>query len=114
VHRALFELELNEWEANRASWPADRSLAAFKDWFDYEIVESVADLGTGTIEDDDLYPAKGIDIRFAAAAGLPVRIGRTSAAEPGLGMDREIGICSWNCLRFSSRTARPEEPPLIS
>jgi hypothetical protein len=55
VCTAIFELELNEWHTKAADWPRDRSLNAFKKWFHHEIVESIADLGSDPIEDDDLY-----------------------------------------------------------
>jgi len=47
-----------------------------------------------------------IDVRFAAAAGLPVCERRDQAAKPAPGNDREVGIRSQKCARFSSRTAR--------
>lgn len=40
----LFEAELSGWVDDAASWPADRSLKTFWEWFDVEIHSNVVDL----------------------------------------------------------------------
>jgi hypothetical protein len=40
---ALFDLELEEWNRNPADWPAERTAAAFDDWFELEVHSVVYD-----------------------------------------------------------------------
>lgn len=45
----LFERELFEWNENRATWPAPRTLAMFKQWFDWELCSLTVDMDDGVI-----------------------------------------------------------------
>ena len=44
----LFEMELDAWDRDPATWPEDRSYEAFQEWFDVEIHSIVLD----TADDD--------------------------------------------------------------
>jgi hypothetical protein len=45
----LFEMELEAWDRDPATWPEDRSYEAFRTWFDVEIHSIVVDAS-----DDDI------------------------------------------------------------
>jgi hypothetical protein len=40
----LFELALNEWDADESGWPAERDWTALSEWFQVEFVDLVWDL----------------------------------------------------------------------
>lgn len=52
AHRELFERQLDEWHTDETAWPADRSWAAFKEWFDIELHSVVEDLVARELVDD--------------------------------------------------------------
>ena len=45
----LFEMELEAWDRDPATWPEDRSFETFREWFDVEIHSIVLDAA-----DDDI------------------------------------------------------------
>lgn len=53
-HEALFESELEEWCTEPDLWPADRSLKAFREWFDVRCHTLLIDTVGEPIEDDGL------------------------------------------------------------
>ena len=50
----IFCRELFSWHTDESVWPRDRSLAAFKRWFEVEHFDLVEDVGRVPIEDDEL------------------------------------------------------------
>ncbi len=48
----IFCRELEGWYTDEETWPKDRSLKVFKQWFDVEHFDVVEDAGRGPIEDD--------------------------------------------------------------
>ena len=50
----LFELQLSSWTDDESSWPADRDLKVFREWFHIEIHSVVVDAGEDDIEGEDL------------------------------------------------------------
>jgi len=53
VWREIFSRELEAWFTDEASWPLQRSLEQFNEWFEVEPVEIVEDVGRGPIENDE-------------------------------------------------------------
>ncbi|MCR9247054.1 MAG: hypothetical protein NXI31_18635, partial [bacterium] len=51
VHREVFERELQGWHTVEEDWPSDRSLAAFKRWFQIEMHTVIEDLLDSPLED---------------------------------------------------------------
>lgn len=49
----LFEAELALWCTNEEEWPKDRSLEAFRAWFDVELRSIVLDLVDAPLTDDE-------------------------------------------------------------
>ncbi len=47
---AIFEQELDAWYRDRDAWPQDRSLAAFRRFFDVRFCSMVFDLGEEPLE----------------------------------------------------------------
>jgi len=46
----IFTCELKRWVEDEARWPEERSLAAFKRWFDVDLHPTVVDLGVDDID----------------------------------------------------------------
>lgn len=53
VYAEVFERELEDWHADEAAWPKDRSLAAFRRWFKIEMHSIVEDLCADPLLDDE-------------------------------------------------------------
>jgi hypothetical protein len=53
VYAEVFERELAGWHTDEAAWPTDRSLAAFKRWFNIEMHSVVEDLCADPLLDDE-------------------------------------------------------------
>ena len=52
----LFERMLAAWSVDESTWPANRSLQMFRQWFEVQAFAMVADVGTGAIQDDESPP----------------------------------------------------------
>ncbi len=52
VCEEIFCRELEGWYADEETWPKDRSVKVFKEWFALEHYGVVEDVGRGPIEDD--------------------------------------------------------------
>jgi len=53
VYPLIFEHELEGWDTDTTTWPQDRDLAMFKDWFAVEFHSVVEDLCDFEIVEDD-------------------------------------------------------------
>jgi hypothetical protein len=40
----LFDMELNGWQEDPSTWPAERGWAVFQEWFDVELIDTAWDL----------------------------------------------------------------------
>jgi hypothetical protein len=40
----FFDLELNDWYADEATWPSDRSWEVLEEWFEIELIDTAWDL----------------------------------------------------------------------
>jgi len=49
----IFDSQLEAWSTDRKTWPKDRSLELFREWFDLEIHELVYDVAEEPIEVED-------------------------------------------------------------
>jgi hypothetical protein len=49
-YRAIFENELEAWYQDESAWPQDRSLKAFKTFFDVRFCSMVLDMGKEPLE----------------------------------------------------------------
>jgi len=47
IYQAIFEDELASWDEDETTWPEDRSLEVFLEWFDIELHSVVKDAGIG-------------------------------------------------------------------
>lgn len=52
----LFERMLAAWSVDESTWPSNRSLQMFRQWFEIQGFALVADVGTGAIQDDERRP----------------------------------------------------------
>lgn len=52
VFDEIFCRELEAWYTDVDTWPKDRSLSVFRQWFDIEHFDVIEDVGTGSIEDE--------------------------------------------------------------
>jgi len=50
----LFELQLDAWTSDQSSWPAERDLRMFREWFRVDIHNIVVDAAEGDIEGEEL------------------------------------------------------------
>jgi hypothetical protein len=50
----LFELQLDAWTSDQSSWPAERDLRMFRDWFRVDIHNIVVDVAEGDVEGEEL------------------------------------------------------------
>ena len=50
----LFEFQLASWSDDEATWPANRDLKTFREWFRVDIHSVVVDAGDDDIEGEDL------------------------------------------------------------
>ena len=50
VYAEIFERELLSWHTKPSAWPAPRTLAMFREWFELETCTLVADLTDGPLE----------------------------------------------------------------
>ncbi len=46
----IFEYELNAWMRDPSTWPSNRTLRMFRQWFDVEFASMVFDLGEEPLE----------------------------------------------------------------
>lgn len=53
VCEEIFCRELSGWYADEETWPQDRSLEVFRQWFDVEHFDLVEDVAAGPIENDE-------------------------------------------------------------
>ena len=53
IYQEIFERELWSWHTDESAWPANRTFAMFKEWFDIELHSVVEDLGGVEIIDDE-------------------------------------------------------------
>jgi len=49
-HRTIFEIELGDWTVDPTCWPKDRSLKAFKEFFNVRFCSIVIDMAEGPIK----------------------------------------------------------------
>ena len=52
VCEEIFCRELEGWYTDETTWPQDRGLAVFRQWFDVEHFDVVDDVGPGPIDND--------------------------------------------------------------
>ena len=50
----LFELQLDAWTSDQSSWPAERDLRMFREWFRVDIHNIVVDVAEGDVEGEEL------------------------------------------------------------
>ena len=50
----LFEFQLSAWTDDESTWPSDRDLAAFREWFRIDIHSVVVDVADDDIEGEEL------------------------------------------------------------
>jgi len=50
---SLFESELEDWYTDESTWPPNRDLELFKEWFAVECHTVLIDAGTVPLEDDE-------------------------------------------------------------
>ena len=53
-HRTIFEHELAGWHFDAATWPPNRDLDTFNDWFEVELRSLVVDLPDYALEVEEL------------------------------------------------------------
>lgn len=53
IYENIFERELLSWSYDREQWPAPRTLAMFREWFELETCTLVVDLVDGAIVHDE-------------------------------------------------------------
>jgi hypothetical protein len=53
IYAGVFERELMSWHSGRAQWPAPRTLAMFREWFELETCTLAVDLVDGPIVHDE-------------------------------------------------------------
>ena len=44
VYEAIFEAELDDWHRDTGTWPAERTYAVFRKWFDVRLYTLIQDL----------------------------------------------------------------------
>lgn len=49
----IFEAELEGWHTRESDWPANRTFAMFRDWFQVTLSSGIEDLCEGLIVDDE-------------------------------------------------------------
>ncbi len=52
IYESIFDAELHAWHTCTSDWPANRTFAMFRDWFDITFVTAIADLCEGPILND--------------------------------------------------------------
>src|SRR4051812_39690319 len=67
----IFELELEAWHTDVATWPVNRSPHVFRDWFDVTLSEMVVDLDPAEPLDSDLDGEDDRTELLDALAGVP-------------------------------------------
>lgn len=50
--KEIFDEQLMGWHTDEGAWPAPRTFAMFREWFDARVVDMVFDLSDGPIEHD--------------------------------------------------------------
>ncbi len=50
----LFEFQLASWTGDESTWPADRGLKTFREWFRVDVHSVVVDAGEDDIEGEEL------------------------------------------------------------
>lgn len=53
IYEGILERELMSWHPERAQWPAPRTPAMFREWFELETCTLVVDLADGPIVHDE-------------------------------------------------------------
>lgn len=53
TYNYIFDAELHAWHIRTSDWPVNRTFEMFRDWFDIIFVSTIADLGSGSILDND-------------------------------------------------------------
>jgi hypothetical protein len=53
IYAEIFERELLSWHSDRTQWPAPRTLAMFREWFELDTCTLAVDLIDGPIERDE-------------------------------------------------------------
>ncbi len=48
--QAIFDIELVNWMRDMSTWPANRTVEMFYEWFDVELITELVDLGKGRIK----------------------------------------------------------------
>src|SRR5205823_3723900 len=51
-YKMIFEYELHEWMTPEETWPRNRDLRTFLEWFDVDICTMVIDLSRGALEQE--------------------------------------------------------------
>lgn len=52
-YQRIFEEQLSDWHTDEESWPANRDVKMFKEWFELEFHSIVLDLDCDSLEDDE-------------------------------------------------------------